>query len=192
MSGAGSRLARPKACCMVPQAASAGASFTRFDGSPRGASCPDPVPCPAPPTAVISLRKIRGQAVRERGPYDAVTRGKAGDRSGLPAPSQAAAKTRRQNARPRRRSRRTSWYSIGGQRRGRGGMGSSTRVIRAALLAAAAVALAAAAFLLREKHQEAEAAVQSIQDQLEALDPATRAAVIARLTSDEVKRVKGS
>ena len=56
---------------------------------------------------------------------------------------------------------------------------------------AAAVALAAAAYLLREKHQEAEAAVQNIQDQLDALDPATRAAVIARLTSDEVKKVRG-
>ena len=70
-------------------------------------------------------------------------------------------------------------------------MGSSTQIMRAALLAAAAAALAAAAYLLREKHHEAEAAVQSIQDQLEALDPATRAAVIARLTSDEVKKVRG-
>jgi hypothetical protein len=69
-------------------------------------------------------------------------------------------------------------------------MDSSTRIIRAALLAAAAAALAAAAYLLREKHQEAEAAVQDIQDQLDALDPATRAAVIARLTSDEVKKVR--
>ena len=66
-------------------------------------------------------------------------------------------------------------------------MNSSTRIIRAALLAAAA-----AAYLLREKHQEAVAAVQNIQDQLDALDPATRAAVIARLTSDEVKRVRGN
>ena len=40
--------------------------------------------------------------------------------------------------------------------------------------------------------QEAVAAVQNIQDQLDALDPATRAAVIARLTSDEVKRVRGN
>jgi predicted ATPase len=71
-------------------------------------------------------------------------------------------------------------------------MGSSTRIIQAVLLAAAAAALAAAAYLLREKHQEAEAAVQTIQDQLDALDPATRAAVIARLTSDEVKRVRGT
>jgi hypothetical protein len=44
---------------------------------------------------------------------------------------------------------------------------------------------------LGEKHQEAEAAVQGIHDQLDALDPATRAAVVARLTSDEVKRVRG-
>ena len=72
-------------------------------------------------------------------------------------------------------------------------MGSSTRIIRAALLAAAAaVALAAAAYLLREKHHEAEAAVENIQDQLDALDPATRAAVVARLTSDEVKKVRGN
>jgi hypothetical protein len=70
-------------------------------------------------------------------------------------------------------------------------MGSSTRIIRAALLASAAAVLVAAAFLLSEKHQEAEAAVQNIQDQLDALDPASRAAVIARLTSDEVKRVRG-
>ena len=70
-------------------------------------------------------------------------------------------------------------------------MGSSTRIIQAVLLAAAATALAAAAYLLREKHQQAEAAVQTIQDQLDALDPATRAAVIARLTSDEVKKVRG-
>jgi hypothetical protein len=70
-------------------------------------------------------------------------------------------------------------------------MGSSTQIMRAALLAAAAAALVAAAFLLREKHHEAEAAVQNIQDQLDALDPATRAAVIARLTTDEVKRVRG-
>ena len=69
-------------------------------------------------------------------------------------------------------------------------MSSSTRTIRAVLLAGAAVALGAAAFLLREKHQEAEAAVQNIQDQLDALDPATRAAVIARLASAEVSNIR--
>jgi hypothetical protein len=67
-------------------------------------------------------------------------------------------------------------------------MGSSTRIIRAVLLAAAAAVLAAAAYQLREKHQEADLAVQNIHDQLDALDPATRAAVVARLTSEEVKK----
>jgi hypothetical protein len=67
-------------------------------------------------------------------------------------------------------------------------MGSSTRIVRAVLLAAAAAVLAAAAFQLREKHQEADLAVQNIHDRLDALDPATRAAVVARLTSEEVKR----
>ena len=44
----------------------------------------------------------------------------------------------------------------------------------------------------RRFDQEAEVAVQTIQDQLDALDPATRAAVIARLTSDEIKKVRGT
>jgi hypothetical protein len=70
-------------------------------------------------------------------------------------------------------------------------MSSSTRIIRAALLVAAAAALAFAAYQLREKHREAELVVQDIHDQLDALDPATRAAVVARLTSDEVKKVRG-
>ena len=64
-------------------------------------------------------------------------------------------------------------------------MSVSTRIIRGALLAAAAAVLAAAAYQLREKHQEAKLTVQNIHDQLDALDPATRAAVVARLTSDE-------
>jgi len=69
-------------------------------------------------------------------------------------------------------------------------MGMSKRVIRALLLAAAAAALAAAAYQLREKHLEADEAVQAIHDQLDALDPVTRTAVIARLTSEEVKKVR--
>ena len=69
-------------------------------------------------------------------------------------------------------------------------MGSSTRIIRAVLLAAAAAALAFAAYQLREKHQEADLTVQNIHDQLDALDPATRSAVIARLTADEAKEVR--
>ncbi len=69
-------------------------------------------------------------------------------------------------------------------------MSSSTRLIRAALLTAAAAVLAVAAAQLRGKHQTAELAVQNIQDQLDALDPVTRAAVVARLSSDEVKKVR--
>ena len=69
-------------------------------------------------------------------------------------------------------------------------MGMSKRVIRALLLAAAAAAVAAAAYQLREKHLEADEAVQAIHDQLDALDPVTRTAVIARLTSQEVKKVR--
>jgi hypothetical protein len=69
-------------------------------------------------------------------------------------------------------------------------MSVPTRILRAVLLAAAAAVLAAAAYQLREKHQEADLTVQNIHDQLDALDPATRAAVVARLTSDEVKKVR--
>ena len=69
-------------------------------------------------------------------------------------------------------------------------MGMSKRVMRAVLLVAAAAALAAAAYQLREKHMEADQAVRAIHDKLDALDPVTRAAVIARLTSQEVKKVR--
>lgn len=70
-------------------------------------------------------------------------------------------------------------------------MNSSTPLTRALLLAAAAAILAVAAAQLRGTHHEAEAAVQSIHDRLDALDPATRTAVAARLTSDEVTKVRG-
>jgi hypothetical protein len=63
-------------------------------------------------------------------------------------------------------------------------------MIRAVLLVAAAAVLAAAAALLRDKRQTAELTVDDIHEQLDALDPVTRAAVIARLTSDEVKKVR--
>ena len=67
---------------------------------------------------------------------------------------------------------------------------SSTRLIRAALLVAAAAFAAAAALQLRDKRQTAELTVENIHEQLDALDPVTRAAVIARLSSDEVKKVR--
>jgi hypothetical protein len=73
---------------------------------------------------------------------------------------------------------------------GRTDMSLSPRIIKAGLLAAAAAALAAAAFQFREKNQEAALTVQNIHDQLDALDPVTRAAVVARFTSDEVKKVR--
>jgi hypothetical protein len=70
-------------------------------------------------------------------------------------------------------------------------MNSSTRVLQVALLAVAAAALAFGAYQLREKRQQADLTVQNIHDQIDALDPATRAAVVARLTADEVKKVHG-
>ena len=69
-------------------------------------------------------------------------------------------------------------------------MNPSMRIIRAALLAVAAVLLDAAAAQLRDKRQVAELTVQNIHEQLDALDPVTRAAVVARLSSDEVKKVR--
>ena len=67
---------------------------------------------------------------------------------------------------------------------------SPRAILRAVLLVAAAAALAVAAAQLREKRQTAELTVDNIHAQLDALDPATRAAVIARLSSDEVKKVR--
>lgn len=69
-------------------------------------------------------------------------------------------------------------------------MSLSPRVIRAALLVAAAVLLAAAATQLRDKRETADLTVENIHEQLDALDPVTRAAVITRLSSDEVKKVR--
>jgi hypothetical protein len=70
-------------------------------------------------------------------------------------------------------------------------MSLSPRVIRAVLLVAAAAVLTAAALQLREKRQTADLTVENIHAQLDALDPVTRAAVVARLSSDEVKKVRG-
>ena len=66
----------------------------------------------------------------------------------------------------------------------------SPRIIRAGLLVVAAVLLAAAAVQLRDKREVAELTVQNIHDQFDALDPVTRAAVVARLSSDEVAKVR--
>ena len=61
--------------------------------------------------------------------------------------------------------------------------------LRVGLLVAAAVALAVAASQVREKRGLALATVDAIEDQLAALDPATRAAVVARLSVDAAKTV---
>jgi hypothetical protein len=70
-------------------------------------------------------------------------------------------------------------------------MSLSPRTIRAVLLVAAAAVLTAAAVQLRDKRHTAERTVENIQAQLDALDPVTRAAVVARLSSDEVQKVRG-
>jgi len=67
---------------------------------------------------------------------------------------------------------------------------SATTKVRVALLVMAAAALAAAAAQLREKRILAAETVGQIEDQIAALDPVTRAAVVARLTSDTAKQAK--
>ena len=62
-------------------------------------------------------------------------------------------------------------------------------ILRAGLLVGAAVALAFAASQLREKRSLAIATVDDIEGQLAALDPATKAAVVARLSADAAKTV---
>ncbi|MGO8884905.1 MAG: hypothetical protein ACLPUO_26850 [Streptosporangiaceae bacterium] len=69
-------------------------------------------------------------------------------------------------------------------------MTSSTRIIRAVLLVAVAAAAAVAVVQLRGRKKTAELAAENIHEQLDALDPVTRAAVIARLSSDEVQKVR--
>jgi type III secretory pathway lipoprotein EscJ len=69
-------------------------------------------------------------------------------------------------------------------------MGESRNILRIVLLVAAAVSLVAAAGLLREKRKIVDVTTQQIEDTISALDPAARAAVIARLTTDAGERVK--
>ena len=61
--------------------------------------------------------------------------------------------------------------------------------LRVGLLVAAAVALAFAAFQVREKRSLALATVDDIESQLPSLDPATRAAVITRMSADGAKKM---
>ena len=67
---------------------------------------------------------------------------------------------------------------------------SSKSALRFALLIGAAAALVAAAITLQEKHRLADETVDDIEAQLASLDPATRAAVVARLGRDVVEAVR--
>jgi hypothetical protein len=62
--------------------------------------------------------------------------------------------------------------------------------LRIALLVGAAGLLVVASSFLREKRLAVETTTQQIEDTLAALDPASRAAVIARLTADAGEHVK--
>jgi len=66
---------------------------------------------------------------------------------------------------------------------------SESKFVRMGLLVAAAVALALAASQFREKRSLAMGTVDDIEAQLSALDPATKAAVYARLSVDAAKTV---
>jgi predicted acylesterase/phospholipase RssA len=69
-------------------------------------------------------------------------------------------------------------------------MSEPRNILRIVLLAAAAGLLAVAASVLREKKETVDLTIQQIEDAISALDPGTRAAVIARLTADAVQQVK--
>ena len=69
-------------------------------------------------------------------------------------------------------------------------MTHSPKLLRAMLLAAAGVMLAVAAAQLREKKQLVDLTAQQIEDQIAALDPGTRAAVITRLTADAARAAR--
>jgi hypothetical protein len=69
-------------------------------------------------------------------------------------------------------------------------MSAPRNILRVVLLTAAAGLLAVAASVLREKKETADLTTHQIEDAISALDPVTRAAVIARLTADAVQQVK--
>ena len=68
-------------------------------------------------------------------------------------------------------------------------MTSSNRLGNLLLLAAGLAVVAIAITRLRLRHQLVTSSVQQIHDQLDALDPLTRGAVIARLTADAARDV---
>jgi organic hydroperoxide reductase OsmC/OhrA len=69
-------------------------------------------------------------------------------------------------------------------------MSGRRRLLRVVLFAAAAAACIAAALELREQRAKVEQTVEAIEDQLNTLDPVTRAAVVARLGADATQEIK--
>jgi hypothetical protein len=69
-------------------------------------------------------------------------------------------------------------------------MSASKRPIQLALLLAGAAIAVVAIVQLRGKRETAEVTAGAIQDQLDALDPVTRGAVIARLTKNAATDVQ--
>jgi len=65
-------------------------------------------------------------------------------------------------------------------------------ILGVTLLAAAGAAVAIAVRRAREIEEVANETADDIEAQLDALDPATRAAVVGRLTSDVVDEVKAA
>lgn len=66
---------------------------------------------------------------------------------------------------------------------------TQARILRVGLLIGAAVALALAASQFRDKRALAIGTVDDIESQIAALDPVTKAAVVARLSADAAKAV---
>jgi hypothetical protein len=60
----------------------------------------------------------------------------------------------------------------------------SQHLLRLTVIAACAVALGAVLVLVRQRRKLADETVQSIEEQVRALDPVTRAVVVARLAAD--------
>lgn len=69
-------------------------------------------------------------------------------------------------------------------------MNHKARILKVALLAAVAAILLVGAVQLRKKKQAADVIAGDIEDQLASLDPVTRAAVVAKLSTDATKHVR--
>lgn len=71
-------------------------------------------------------------------------------------------------------------------------MNNSKGIVRVLLIVAVGASLIALLFDLRRKHQAANVAVQDIEDRLAELDPVTRAAVLAKLSTDAAEHERAS